>query len=374
MANIPSPLTYGTIVGHFASIVGDTADAGVEPDFVPLSGTVTIAPVVRVARIAGATSYLTVQQDIVGKIVNGVLLGPDGVGPLTVLASDSPGISPSPMQYTATYQLTGVSAQPAPLTFSVPSNDSIDLSELVALPTIPPVQTLVLDSAALPQMVADEVASQLDDMAGVVGEPGLSAYEVWLANGNTGTEAQYLASLVGPTGPQGIQGAQGIQGPQGATGSTGSTGAAGVSPVVVGTSTTSHTVGVGSKTFTVQSGLAFSVGQVVMAYNTANPANWVSGRITSYTGTTLTLSAVNYGGSGTFTAWTIVISGAIDLASVFNTVGFIEIAYDGVGWPDRSTAVPAGFNKRVDWNASGYANAPVPATGIAGDRLIDIEP
>lgn len=83
------------------------------------------------------------------------------------------------------------------------------------------------------------------------GPDGLSAYEVAVANGFIGTEAEWLASLVGPegpqgpqgiqgltgdTGPQGIQGLQGDQGiqgiqgdtgPQGATGPTGATGATG---------------------------------------------------------------------------------------------------------------------------------------------------
>lgn len=62
---------------------------------------------------------------------------------------------------------------------------------------------------------------------------GLSAYEVWLSQGNTGTEAEYLLSLkgekgdTGATGPQGPQGLQGLQGEKGATGATGATGAQG---------------------------------------------------------------------------------------------------------------------------------------------------
>jgi hypothetical protein len=48
---------------------------------------------------------------------------------------------------------------------------------------------------------------------GAAGSNGLSAYQIWLANGNSGTEAQYLASLVGPTGPQGPIGLTGPQGP-----------------------------------------------------------------------------------------------------------------------------------------------------------------
>lgn len=49
---------------------------------------------------------------------------------------------------------------------------------------------------------------------GIQGDPGISAYQVAVAGGFVGTEAQWLASLVGP---------QGIQGPQGDTGPAGTT-------------------------------------------------------------------------------------------------------------------------------------------------------
>jgi hypothetical protein len=46
--------------------------------------------------------------------------------------------------------------------------------------------------------------------AGADGDDGLSAYQVWLNEGNSGSEAVFLDSLRGPEGPQGIQG-DGIQ-------------------------------------------------------------------------------------------------------------------------------------------------------------------
>jgi hypothetical protein len=49
------------------------------------------------------------------------------------------------------------------------------------------------------------------------GSPGLSAYQVAQANGFTGTQSQWLASLVGTTGSQGPIGPTG---PIGATGQT----------------------------------------------------------------------------------------------------------------------------------------------------------
>src|SRR5690554_5878578 len=61
---------------------------------------------------------------------------------------------------------------------------------------------------------------------GPPGEDGKSAYEIWLAAGNTGTEQEFLDSLkgeqgpIGADGPQGDPGPEGPQGPQGQDGNT----------------------------------------------------------------------------------------------------------------------------------------------------------
>ncbi len=47
---------------------------------------------------------------------------------------------------------------------------------------------------------------------GLDGTDGLSAYEVWLSLGNTGTEADFIASLTGPAGADGQDGAPGTDG------------------------------------------------------------------------------------------------------------------------------------------------------------------
>jgi hypothetical protein len=62
---------------------------------------------------------------------------------------------------------------------------------------------------------------------GATGATGLSAYEVWLAQGNTGSPSTFLTAQQGATGPTGAQGIQGVTGSAGATGSTGATGAIG---------------------------------------------------------------------------------------------------------------------------------------------------
>src|SRR5690625_3548685 len=64
-------------------------------------------------------------------------------------------------------------------------------------------------------------------MNNVAGPEGASAYEVWLAEGNTGSEQDFLDSIKGATGPAGPQGPQGAIGPAGADGATGPAGADG---------------------------------------------------------------------------------------------------------------------------------------------------
>ena len=59
------------------------------------------------------------------------------------------------------------------------------------------------------------------------GTDGASAYQVAVANGFKGSEAEWLASLLGPQGPEGPAGAEGRVGPTGAQGPAGPEGPAG---------------------------------------------------------------------------------------------------------------------------------------------------
>ena len=70
-------------------------------------------------------------------------------------------------------------------------------------------------------------ADGADGLNGSDGADGLSAFEIWLAAGNTGNEADFLASLIGAPGEQGQAGAQGPEGPQGPQGDAGADGADG---------------------------------------------------------------------------------------------------------------------------------------------------
>lgn len=88
------------------------------------------------------------------------------------------------------------------------------------------------------------------------------------------------------------------------------------------TSTTSNSIGLGSKTFTVQPNKDVGVGQYVLITDDAAPAsNGMYGKITDYTGSSLTVSVEGVIGSGTKTAWTIRVSGATGATGATGTTG-----------------------------------------------------
>lgn len=76
------------------------------------------------------------------------------------------------------------------------------------------------------------------------------------------------------------------------------------------TSTTSLSIGTGSKSLTVETGRGFAVGQALLIASTASPANYMSGQVTSYDSGTgaLVVNATASNGSGTLAAWTISIT------------------------------------------------------------------
>ena len=78
------------------------------------------------------------------------------------------------------------------------------------------------------------------------------------------------------------------------------------------TSTSSVTIGTGSKTFTTNfpaSNMAFAAGTRVRVVDQANSANYVEGPISSYSGYTLIVSVDATGGSGTISAWNVTVAG-----------------------------------------------------------------
>lgn len=101
-----------------------------------------------------------------------------------------------------------------------------------------------------------------------------------------------------------------IDGEPGVTGSTGSTGSTGATgPGYAATSTSSLAIGTGSKSFTTQAGLAYTVGARVRASSAGDTAKWMEGVVSSYSGTALVVTVDKTNGSGTLADWNINLAG-----------------------------------------------------------------
>lgn len=84
-------------------------------------------------------------------------------------------------------------------------------------------------------------------------------------------------------------------------------------PGTSATSTTSVAIGTGSKTFTIQTGKAFVIGQFVVVASTANVADYMFGQITSHNAGTgqLIVNVTSFAGSGTLASWSIGLSAPV---------------------------------------------------------------
>lgn len=111
-------------------------------------------------------------------------------------------------------------------------------------------------------------------------------------------------------------------------------------PGTSATSTTSVTVGTGTKNFTIQTGKAFIATQFVVVANA--PGTYMHGQIISYDSGTgaLSVSVGQTGGSGTFAAWTVTASAPVIAAAGLNITDldpgtatadqFIAVSTDGL--------------------------------------------
>jgi hypothetical protein len=92
-----------------------------------------------------------------------------------------------------------------------------------------------------------------------------------------------------------------------------------------GSSTTSLTIGTGSRTLTTQTGKTWFIGQFVIIASTSAPSNYMVGQITSYdsVGGTLVVNVTATGGSGTIGSWTISVTGLATVAQDLSVPGLL---------------------------------------------------
>jgi hypothetical protein len=147
------------------------------------------------------------------------------------------------------------------------------------------------------------------------------------------------------------------------------------SPGTNGSSTTSLTVGAGTKAFTTQTGKAWVAGQGFFLASTASPLNWMSGTITAYKSGTgaATLEVDTVGGSGTFAAWNCGLAagrpyalaslaeaqGAVDNTKVMTPLRTVQTV--------RAVQTPVSITAATSLTASSavFQVANMPARGLA---------
>lgn len=144
------------------------------------------------------------------------------------------------------------------------------------------------------------------------------------------------------------------------------------SPPILALSSTSVTIGTGTKTFTINTALSiFTATDNITLASTANNSNFMTGTVTSLVGTTLTLNIASVGGSGTFSDWECILhlpaQCAYDGAQVAIRTGSGTADFSITDW--QFSSIPAVFfiqnNHKVtfsqclfDWNAFIYLTPP----------------
>jgi len=172
--------------------------------------------------------------------------------------------------------------------------------------------------------------------------------------------------LTGSTGPQGAIGPAGQTGPVGATGAAGANGTNGTNgDKYTTTSTTSNSISVASKSFTVQTGLALAIGQTIIAANDAT--HLMTGTVTSYNSGTgaLVMDATSITGTGTFTSWSISLSGAPGPAGATGAQG--PIGLTGATGPQGPPGPTGATGPQGQTGATGAQGATGPQ-GVAGPQ------
>jgi hypothetical protein len=136
-----SPLTYGKVTGRFLAVVADTADAGSNPDAVPLQGTVTFRASIPAALVATASPSpaTVVPAPVVTTLDVDGDLSLDGVKGVYLVATDDAALNPSDFTYLVSFNLTlaGNPVTYPSFSIAVPAGSISDLATLAPVPASP---------------------------------------------------------------------------------------------------------------------------------------------------------------------------------------------------------------------------------------------
>lgn len=179
MPDAPAEILYGYVTAKFTKLVQDTSDVGDQPELENLSGKVRIA-----ADLPGNWFRITLPdnrslstlQNEEYPIINGKTAGHGPGGTISLVASaDNPYINPAPFQYTATFVIDGMTVQPPPIRFSLHPGETVELTDIISMPPVAPVLTVVSQDAAIrAETAAAEAEALLSGGIGAAVEEYLS--------------------------------------------------------------------------------------------------------------------------------------------------------------------------------------------------------
>jgi hypothetical protein len=145
--------------------------------------------------------------------------------------------------------------------------------------------------------------------------------------------------------------------------------AAASAAALVATSASNRTIGAGSVTFTTQAGKYFNIGQTIKVVPTADGARFMVGRVTAYSGTSLTLDVTNVSvGAGAYASWSLFVSGENGGPGPAGSVAGGSLA--GALWTAKGVDVASAAT--IDpWSAGGEL---VPLIGVAAITTVAAAP
>lgn len=129
-------------------------------------------------------------------------------------------------------------------------------------------------------------------------------------------------------------------------------GTSATTPVIIGTSSTSLTIGLGAKNFTTQAGIAWTLGQRIRAASNDGTKVMV-GEITAYTGTSLILNVDYYESTGTHNAWNLSVAGEIGDSAYQLAVNNGFVGTETQWLESLKSPYSSPMQNHVDWTAGG---------------------
>lgn len=229
MSDIPSNLSYGTVVGRFLLAYADSNDVGSNPDAVPAQGTIYFTPSPNYIKdVTASPAPVTILPASVecSLDADGYLVGYGTDQGVRLIATDDPQGNPVDWTWQVEFRLTdatGTAVRTIPnFSFALPGGTTVDLT--TAMP--------VTDSNGTFYLVGPAGPTGPTGATGATGATGTAATISvgTVTTGAAGSSASVTnvgtsgAAIFNITIPRGDKGDKGDTGETGATGPTGATG------------------------------------------------------------------------------------------------------------------------------------------------------